>query len=140
VFSVPVVLVATNTTVSKLLRKVVLSTFATVDGDDVKSLEKLLLFPPPGPICRHRFEEDDEDDEDAGEAFKAQQKHVVLVNVAMLPLLAVFSWMRIPRDSRASERGKNGRKKKSNRKRENTKKLFPLSRRRAARAVSFLFF
>ena len=137
----PVVLVATNKTALRLSS---LSTFATDDGDenddDVKSLEKLLLFPPPGPICRHRFEEDDEDDEDAGEAFKAQQKHVVLVNVAMLPLLAVFSWMRIPRDSRASERGKNGRKKKSNRKRENTKKLFPLSRRRAARAVSFLFF
>jgi hypothetical protein len=48
--------------------------------------------------------------------------------------------MRIPRDSRASERGKNGRKKKSNRKRENTQKNFSLSRRRAARAVSFLFF
>ena len=94
-FSVPVVLVATNTTVSKLLRKVVLSTFATVDGDEVKSLEKLLLFPPPGPICLNCFEEEEDGKEEV------QQKHVVvvvvvLVKVEKLLLMRGVFWMIIP--------------------------------------------
>lgn len=98
VFSVPVVLVATNKTAPRLSS---LSTFATDDGDenddddDVKNLETLLLFPPPGPICLDCFEEEEEEDgkEDM------QQKHVVvcvvLVNVETLPLMmrVVFSWM-----------------------------------------------
>ena len=73
-----------------------LSTFAT-DGaendDDVKNLEKLLLFPPPGPtrFCLHRFEEE----EDGEEEEEAQQtRAVVVVKVALL-LLMVFYW-RIP--------------------------------------------
>ena len=97
-FSVPVVLVATNETVSKLSRKV-LSTFATDDGGenaDVKNLAmELLLFPPPpgGPTRRlHRFGEEEDDDE--GEEEEAvQQKHVVLVNVALL--LVLLMWSRI---------------------------------------------
>ena len=94
-FSVPVVLVATNETVSKLSRKV-LSTFATDDGGenaDVKNLAmELLLFPPPpgGPTRRlHRFGEEEDDDE--GEEEAVQQKHVVLVNVALLLLLLMWS-------------------------------------------------
>jgi|TARA_B110000483_G_scaffold43968_1_gene54893 hypothetical protein len=103
VFSVPAVLVATNKTVSKLLRKV-LSTFAT-DGDenddDVKNLAKLLLFPPPGPtrFCLHGF-----DEEEDWEEVEVQQKHVVVVKVALL--LIVFYWI-IPTTERASEK-KNG--------------------------------
>ena len=96
-FSVPVVLVATNETVSKLSRKV-LSTFATDDGGenaDVKNLAmELLLFPPPpgGPTRRlHRFGEEEDDDE--GEEEAVQQKHVVLVNVALL--LVLLMWSRI---------------------------------------------
>ena len=95
VFSVPVVLVATNETVSKLSRKV-LSTFATDDGGenaDVKNLAmELLLFPPPpgGPTRRlHRFGEEEDDDE--GEEEAVQQKHVVLVNVALLLVLLMWS-------------------------------------------------
>ena len=89
-FSVPVVLVATNKTAPRLSS---LSTFATDDGDDVKNLETLLLFPPPRPICLDCFEEEEDGKEDA------QQKHVVvcvvLVNVETLPLMmrVVFSWM-----------------------------------------------
>ena len=97
-FSVPVVLVATNETVSKLSRKV-LSTFATDDGGEnaeVKNLAmELLLFPPPppgGPTRRlHRFGEEEDDDE--GEEEAVQQKHVVLVNVALL--LVLLMWSRI---------------------------------------------
>ena len=96
-FSVPVVLVATNETVSKLSRKV-LSPFATDDGGenaDVKNLAmELLLFPPPpgGPTRRlHRFGEEEDDDE--GEEEAVQQKHVVLVNVALL--LVLLMWSRI---------------------------------------------
>ena len=91
-FSVPVVLVATNKTAPRLSS---LSTFATDDGD-VKNLETLLLFPPPGPICLDCFEEEEEE-EDGKEDM--QQKHVVvcvvLVNVETLPLMmrVVFSWM-----------------------------------------------
>jgi len=90
VFSVPVVLVATNKTAPRLSS---LSTFATDDGD-VKNLETLLLFPPPGPICLDCFEEEEEDGKE-----DVQQKHVVvcvvLVNVETLPLMmsVVFSWM-----------------------------------------------
>ena len=88
----PVVLVATNKTAPRLSS---LSTFATDDDGDVKNLETLLLFPPPGPICLDCFEEEEEEDgkEDA------QQKHVVvcvvLVNVETLLLMmrVVFSWM-----------------------------------------------
>ena len=89
-FSVPVVLVATNKTAPRLSS---LSTFATDDGD-VKNLETLLLFPPPGPICLDCFEEEEEDEKE-----DMQQKHVVvcvvLVNVETLPLMmsVVFSWM-----------------------------------------------
>lgn len=89
-FSVPVVLVATNKTAPRLSS---LSTFATDDGD-VKNLETLLLFPPPGPICLDCFEEEEEDGKE-----DVQQKHVVvcvvLVNVETLPLMmsVVFSWM-----------------------------------------------
>lgn len=84
-----------------------LSTFATDgdenDDDDVKNLEKLLLFPPPGPtrFCLHRFEEEED-----GEEEEARQTAVVVVKVALL-LLMVFYW-RIPTE-RASEK-KNGRK------------------------------
>ena len=91
-FSVPVVLVATNKTAPRLSS---LSTCATDDGDDVKNLETLLLFPPPGPICLDCFEEEEEEDEKED----MQQKHVVvcvvLVNVEKLPLMmrVVFSWM-----------------------------------------------
>ena len=89
-FSVPVVLVATNKTAPRLSS---LSTFATDDGD-VKNLETLLLFPPPRPICLDCFEEEEEDEKE-----DMQQKHVVvcvvLVNVEKLPLMmrVVFSWM-----------------------------------------------
>ena len=92
-FSVPVVLVATNKTAPRLSS---LSTFATDDGD-VKNLETLLLFPPPGPICLDCFEEEEEEDDDEKEDM--QQKHVVvcvvLVNVETLLLMmrVVFSWM-----------------------------------------------
>lgn len=91
-FSVPVVLVATNKTAPRLSS---LSTFATDDGD-VKNLETLLLFPPPGPICLDCFEEEEEEDDEKEDM---QQKHVVvcvvLVNVETLPLMmsVVFSWM-----------------------------------------------
>ena len=81
-FSVPVVLVAKNKTAPRLSS---LSTFATDDGD-VKNLETLLLFPPPGPICLDCFEEEEEDEKE-----DMQQKHVVvcvvLVNVEKLPLM-----------------------------------------------------
>ena len=81
-FSVPVVLVAKNKTAPRLSS---LSTFATDDGD-VKNLETLLLFPPPGPICLDCFEEEEEDGKE-----DVQQKHVVvcvvLVNVEKLPLM-----------------------------------------------------
>ena len=86
----PVVLVAKNKTAPRLSS---LSTFATDDGD-VKNLETLLLFPPPGPICLDCFEEEEEDGKE-----EAQQKHVVVcvvfVNVEKLPLMmrVVFSWM-----------------------------------------------
>ena len=88
----PVVLVATNKTAPRLSS---LSTCATDDDGDVKNLETLLLFPPPGPICLDCFEEEEEDDEKED----VQQKHVVvcvvLVNVETLPLMmrVVFSWM-----------------------------------------------
>ena len=80
-FSVPVVLVAKNKTAPRLSS---LSTFAKDDGD-VKNLETLLLFPPPGPICLDCFEEEEDGKEEV------QQKHVVvcvvLVNVEKLPLM-----------------------------------------------------
>jgi hypothetical protein len=85
VFSVPVVLVATNKTAPRLSS---LSTFATDDGDVKKHLETLLLFPPPGPICLDCFEEEEEEDDEKEDM---QQKHVVvcvvLVNVEKLPLM-----------------------------------------------------
>jgi hypothetical protein len=95
VFSVPVVLVATNKTALRLSS---LSTFATDDGDenedDVKNLEKLLLFPPPGPICLNCFEEEEDGKEEV------QQKHVVvvvvLVKVEKLLLMRGVFWMIIP--------------------------------------------
>lgn len=93
-FSVPVVLVATNKTALRLSS---LSTFATDDGDendDVKNLEKLLLFPPPGPICLDCFEEEEDGKEEA------QQKRVVVVVVVVkvekLLLMRGVFWMLIP--------------------------------------------
>ena len=91
-----VVLVATNKTALRLSS---LSTFATDDGDendeDVKNLEKLLLFPPPGPICLDCFEEEEDGREEV------QQKRVVvvlvLVNVETLLLMRGVFWMLIPR-------------------------------------------
>ena len=87
----PVVLVATNKTALRLSS---LSTFATDDGD-VKNLETLLLFPPPGPICLDCFEEEEDGKEEA------QQKRVVvvvvLVKVEKLLLMRGVFWMLIPR-------------------------------------------
>ena len=92
-----VVLVATNKTALRLSS---LSTFATDHGDenddDVKNLEKLLLFPPPGPICLNCFEEEEDGKEEV------QQKHVVvvvvvLVKVEMLLLMRGVFWMIIPK-------------------------------------------
>ena len=91
----PVVLVATNKTALRLSS---LSTFATDDGDenddDVKNLEKLLLFPPSGPICLNCFEEEEDGKEEV------QQKHVVvvvvLVKVEKLLLMRGEFWMIIP--------------------------------------------
>ena len=84
-FSVHVVLVATNKTAPRLSS---LSTFATDDDGDVKNLETLLLFPPPGPICLDCFEEEEEEEDEKEDM---QQKHVVvcvvLVNVEKLPLM-----------------------------------------------------